>query len=275
MESPMTADQVKQLETSTDPKEVLAAALAAARSPEPADHERLQRHLQTQELLHRLDSEADYKEAARFKLRVSRVVDALARNPLPSAHAAFLALTVDKVFLAHDERIVALLQASVHIRPAPPALVKLWDAHCQPDDGFTPTTIKALLDNGSPPALALLEKKLADPGHEEGEKISWMRTRILVHRNDLPLLEASERMLAGSLPRALRPALVEALFDYRGEWYRPATVVSPPPLLSASPEALAELQKVGELALKSVTLTAPQKKAVEARLEEIKKLTPR
>lgn len=271
----MTADQVKLLESSTDPGELMGAAIAAARSPDAADHELLRKHLEGQAFLARLDSEADYKQAAKYKLRVSRVVDALGRNPAPSAQKALVALTGDKVFLADEERIIALLQASANVRPPPPELVKFWDAHSHPDDGFTPTTITALLDNGTPPATVLLEKKLADPGHDEDERLAWMRSMLLVHRNDLPLLEACERMLKGTLPKALRPALVEVLFDYRpGEWYRPATVVSPPSLLAATPEARAQLRKLGELALKSVTLSETQKKAVEARLEEIKKLTP-
>ena len=51
-------------------------------------------------------------------------------------------------------------------------------------------------------------------------------------------------------------------------------MVSPPSLLSASAEALAELRKIGERALSSVPLNETEKKAVEARLEAIKKLTP-
>jgi len=271
----MSDDKVKVLETSTDPKELMNAAIAAARSTEPSVHDLLQKHLGNKEFLGRLDSEADYKQAAKFKLRVSRVVEALGRNPAPSAQKAFVAVAGDKVFLAEDERIIALIQASAHVRPAPAELVKFWDAHCQPEDGFTPTTVSALVDNGSPPALALLEKKFADPKHEDGDKHAWMRTRVLTHRTDLPLLQACERMLKGSLPLPLRPALVEVLFDYRpGEWYRPATVVSPPDLRKASPEALAEMRKVGELALKVVKLNETQKRAVEKTLEEIKKLLP-
>ncbi|MEJ7712145.1 MAG: hypothetical protein WKF84_20365 [Pyrinomonadaceae bacterium] len=56
-----------------------------------------------------------------------------------------------------------------------------------------------------------------------------MRTRILTHRNDLPLLQSCQPVLTDILPIHLRPYLVEALFDYRpAEWYRPATAVNPP-----------------------------------------------
>lgn len=39
--------------------------------------------------------------------------------------------------------------------------MKFWGDHFHPDDGFTPTTVTALVDNGSAPALGLLEKELA------------------------------------------------------------------------------------------------------------------
>jgi hypothetical protein len=263
----MTADVEQVLQSGSNPQELSKAATSVARSAVPADGERLRALLSTEAFLRRLDSDADYTNAAKFRLRVSRVVEALARNPAPGARKAFLELLHDKTFLAEDERTLALVQAGAHARPAPPELVKFWDAHSRPDDGFTPTTIAALVDNGSPPAVALLEKKLADPTHSEDEKRAWMRTLVLTHRNDLTLLEGCERMLEGSLPAPLRPALVEALFDYRpGEWYRPATVVSPPDLAAASQPALAKLRKLGKIALARVPLGEVEKRAVEGRL---------
>lgn len=269
---PMDGDRIKALKESKDPKELLAAGLEAARSAEPADHALLQGLLTSAEFLGRLDSKEEYQQAAKFRLRASRVVDALGRNAAPSARQAFVAVCQDKGFLAEDERIIALLQASAFVRPAPPELAKFWDDHFQPEDGFGPTAVTAMVDNGSPEALALLEKKFADRQFEDDEKLAWMRTRILAHRNDLPLLEWCERVLKGSLPKGLRPALVEVLFDYRpGEWFRPATVVAAPDRRKASAEALAVLRRIGEYALQSVPLSANQKKAVEGTLTEIDK----
>jgi hypothetical protein len=97
-----------------------------------------------------------------------------------------------------------------------------------------------------------------------------MRTDMLRHRNDLPLLQASERLLKGRLPSRLRPALVEVLFDFRpGEWFKPGAGVSAPPLASASEPARLQLRKVGNLALRSVALNAEQKAAVTQRLREL------
>src|SRR5207248_2448101 len=95
-----------------------------------------------------LDSATDYLNASKLGLNVTKVLDTLARNAAPSAQAAFLALTVDPVFLAHDERIIALIVASAAVRPAPPSLVRFWDRHSRPNDGFTPTTISTFVANG-------------------------------------------------------------------------------------------------------------------------------
>jgi len=257
-------------------KATLRAALGEARGDDAGAHADLLARLQTHPELDRLDSEGDYQEAARFRLRVAQVVEALARNPAPSARQAFLTLTASPLFLEHDERTIALIRASEHLRPAPPELVAFWDRHCQPDDGFTPTTIVALVANGSPGAIALLEKKLQDPTHEDDEKISWMRTDMLSHRNDLLLLQACERLLSGGLAEHLRPPLVDALFDYRpGEWFKPAKGYSPPPLDSASRRELEQLIRTAVAALTMVRLSDEQRRTVQDRMQAAEALKER
>jgi hypothetical protein len=261
---------------SPETKAALREALSAARGDDAAAHADLLARLQTQDELDRLDSEADYVEAAKFRLRVAQVVEALARNPEASARKAFIALTASPLFLAHDERTIALIRASQHVRPAPPELVAFWDRHCQPDDGFTPTTITALVANGTPGAVALLETKLKDPAHEDQDKISWMRTDILSHRNDVLLLEACERLLSGALPEHLRAPLVEALFDYRpDEWFKPAGVYAAPPLENASRAALEQVLRTGVVALTMVRLTDEQRRTVQDRVQAAETLKER
>lgn len=269
-ETPMIENHLKVLQTSRDPKELQVAAIALARSNRPDDHRDLLSFLRASDFLDRLDSKDDYLAASSKRLRISRVLEALGKNQAPSARQVLITLSQDRVFLAEDERIISLLQESKNIRQPPAALVQFWDTYSQPDDGFTPTTITTLVENGSEPALHLLEKKMADPGHGDDDKVAWMRSRILPHRNDPMLLRSCERMLAGSLPERLRPSLVEVLFDYRpAEWYRPATVVNPPDRRQASPEAIAEIRKIGQMALTRVQLTKQQKDAVVDTLKEI------
>jgi hypothetical protein len=133
-----------------------------------------------------------------------------------------------------------------------------------------------LIENGSAPALDLFARKMGDPAHEDDDKIAWMRTRVVAHRNDVGLLEVCERLLLGSMPEHLAPVLVEVLFDYRpDEWFRPTSNVSVPALESASRETLDALLKVGIVALTMVRLTADQRDVVKVRMEQAERLRSR
>jgi len=248
------------------PSTPLAAAIGDAQSDDAKRHAGLLANLKTAAFLRTLDSAADYAEAARLHLHVDQVVEALARNPAPSAQSAFLALIANPAYLAEDDRVTGLIRASSNVRPAPAALVRFWGRYSRHDDGFTPITIDALVNNGSAPAIALLERKFADPSHPDDDKVAWMHSSILTHRNDLQLLLGCERMLRSTLKKKLRPQLVETLFDYLpGEWFRPAVSYSPPELGAASPEALTQLVRIGDYALKSVALSPRQAAAVDKR----------
>ena len=269
-EDSMQESALAVLQTSKDPKQLAEAAFALARSDQDADHDRLLEWLKSPQSLSRLDSEEAYAGVAR-RLRIARVLDALSSNPAPSAKNVLVALTEVPAFIGVPACAELLISACASVRPAPPPVIKFWDEHCQPDDGFTPLTIDALAANGSAPAMALFEKKMADPKHEDDDKIGWMRSSILVHRDDVLLLRSCARMLAGVLPAELRPELIEVLFDYRPmEWYTPAAVYTPPDRSQASPEARSELRKIGELALKSIPLTPRQRKAIEDTLKGLK-----
>lgn len=266
----MNENPVQRLQTAKDPKELLNAALVLARSKQPMDHEILLSYLQRPEFLNRMDSEIDYRAAASKRLRISRLLEALSMNEARSAQEVVVTLSGDQPFLRSVNRIDALIRASAAIRPPPSQLIVFWDAHCQHDDGFSHVTVSVLIKNGTEAALHLLERKMADPRHPDDDKIAWMRTDILSHRNDLLLLRSCERMLSGELPQKLRPYLVEALFDYRpAEWYSPASPYNPPDLGQASPQVREELRRVGQLALRTVALTPEQKEVVERSLKEI------
>ncbi len=268
-ESHMADSPVQVLKTSKDAKELVNAALSLARSKQPADHNELLRWLRSEEFLTRLDYESDYRNTGK-RTRIRRVLEALSENNSSSAHDVLVALTQSPMFIKEPVRADSLIEACVVLRPAPSEVVRFWNDHSQPDDGFTHLTVEAIVENGSEPAVALLEQKMTDPRHDDNDKISWLRSSILTHRNDLPLLRSCERMLAGALPKRLCPHLVEVLFDYRPtEWFGPAELLYPPDRRQASAEALAQLRRLGQMALRTVALTEDQKKAVERTLKEL------
>jgi hypothetical protein len=253
---------------SPDPRELLASALALARSNRAEDHQQLLNMLWSADFLSRLDSPAEYAQTGR-RLRISMVLDALAHNPAPSAANTLVSLTERGPFLDSAERVEFLISACAVIRPAPSQVILFWDAHCQPDDGYEHLTMEAIIENGSEPAMELMERKMSDPRHSDDSKLHWMRAGIVPHRNDLPLLRACERLLTRGLPENLRPALVDVLFDYRPEWYKPAHVYLPPDRRQASPEAKEEMRRLARLAFSAVALTSEQKAAIEKAMSEI------
>jgi hypothetical protein len=265
----MTDNPKHILEVSQDPRELVSAAQELAKSTREDDHEALLEFLRSEEFLGRLDSEEEYRGPS-GRLRLVRVLRALGRNKCEAARTKLVLLTQEKAFTKNWARADILIEAVAVIRPALPEVIEFWDLHCQPEDGFMSLTITALVENGSRPALALLEKKMANDGFEEDERIGWMHNNIMPHRNDVPLLESCERMLSGGLSPDLRPALVEALFDYRpNEWFGADPFLEPPPLKAASSEALTLLNRIGRSALKNISLTTRQRQAVNKTLEEI------
>lgn len=265
--NPMTShhDSIQILDTSHDPKALAAAAFRLAASVDPADQQHLARALTSDALLSRLNAPEEYASTPE-RLRLRPILEALAKNA--AARETLLRLTQSETFTREGGRVDLLIAASASIRPAPPQLVAFWNKHAQPDDGFTALTIRALIENGSAPALALFERKMADPAHEDEDKIAWMRSEVLSHRDAPELLRSCERLLKSGLVSRLRGELVEVLFDYRPEiWYVPAMSYQAPLWAGYSSEARTELHALGRYALDKLELTARQRAAVEHALQ--------
>ena len=252
-----------------DYRQVVSAALALARSANVDDHKLLASQLSDPAFLASLDSAQEYRQTGR-RLRIARVLEALASNPAPSAKDVLVQLTKSSTFTEEPVRIDYLIRYTAGITPPPPSLLEFWDKHSQPDDGFTPLTIEALTKNGSEPALALLEEKLADPSHSDEDKQFWMRSYLLPHRNEAPLLKMVNRFLLANVSPHLKEDIVEAIFDYQpDQWYAESAVVRPPDRLLASPEAREILKSIGRYSLKSLSLPSALRTKVEKVLVEL------
>ncbi len=257
------------LATSRDRRELKNAALLLASSDLPADHEILGRYLSSGEFLGRLDGPEAY-EGGTASLRLSRVMETLEENRRPSTDGVLLGLIAAPSFQGHVLRMILLVRALAVVRPSPPDAVRYWDGKSAPESPLAQDVIFALCVNQSEPALELLERKFADPGHATSLKVFWMRKLILPRRNDLPLLACCERMVTQSLAPDLRPAMVEALFDYQpSRWYRGCDPPKPPTRSEAPEAAKQAFRRIGEDALRNMPLTEEQKKGVRAGLIEL------
>jgi hypothetical protein len=254
------------LKTAKDPQVLLDTALECARSQEPASLNALTESLGSASFLGRLDSKADY-QAPPQQLRLAQILATIADNP--AAHRVLIALTSQSAFTSFEPRQELLIRSLAAVRPAPAEAIRFWELHSTPTSPYLHVTVDALADNLSEPALQLLEKRVVDPKYDREFRIAWMRDPILRHRTDLAMLLICEHMLTTTLSAAMRPQLVEALCDYRREWYGSDSAPRPPDLGRASGEARAELRKICELALSGVRLTESQKAAVQSTLSQL------
>lgn len=254
--------------TSNDPMELMEAAETAAMSRDEADHAVLRSTLRDESFLSRLDSDEEY-DAPPKQLRLARVLHALAENRVDASDKTLAALAADPMFTSVEPRQFLLIRALVPVRPATPPAVAFWTAHASPSAPYKHVTMDALADNGTGPAVALLEKSLADTAHDPQDRIAWMRDPVLRNRDNEVILAASERLVRGGLEEALREDLVAALFDYREEWYLACDPPQPAPLERTSGPGKEILKRIGKHALEHIELDPRTEAAVRARLKAL------
>jgi hypothetical protein len=258
------------LNRSDDPWDLLDAAKALAKAPDPNGHQVLAQAVCSASFLGRLDSDADY-EGASVDLGLAALMAAVADNGSPSAVAVLEAAGRSPVYLDHPARVDVLIDAWARIRPAPEAAVGFWEAHTALDDGFVERVMLRLAENGSPPALGLVARKLVDTSVPMDHRRYWLRRHAILHRDNPVLLAAFQRMIAGSIEAELRPYVVEILFDYRPkEWYSPHDEPKRlPSRAAASRQALELLRAIGRRALAELTLPPGLDERIAAELRVI------
>ena len=262
-------DETENNSASADPGDLYSHTCQLARSTNGNDIAALYRRLSDASFLEQLDSTDAYDGPA-VHLRVAGVMQTLAENSTIQAEALLLYLTQSSVYLAERARVELLIQALVKIRPAPAEAVAFWEKHFQPEDGYTPITVWALLNNGSEPAIALFERKMLDVNFPETEREYWLKAEVLQHRNDLSLLQACNRLLESSLEEQYRLLLIDVIFDYQpDDWYGARYRYKPPPREHASKEAIDELRALGYKSLQTQPLIKHQQKMVKQVLRDI------
>jgi hypothetical protein len=261
-------DEATKPPASENPKVLYSYACQLARSTQESELASLQTRLMDVAFLTKLDSAEAYEGQA-TRLRVAGVMQVLAENHAPPARKVLLALTTSPAFLKHRARVELLIQALAQIKPAPQQAVVFWDKHCHPEDGYSSVTVWALLENGSPPAIALFERKMQDIRFPETERRYWLTACVLQYRNDLPLLQTCHRLLESRLEEPYRLLLVDVLFDYKpDDWYGAGHWYKPPPGAKATTEALEQLRALGRQALETQSLSKLQQEKVKIAIQE-------
>ncbi|MHC4862510.1 MAG: hypothetical protein ACYTEX_00395 [Planctomycetota bacterium] len=218
------------------------------------------------EFLSILDSEQDYQSPP-HTLNITGVLETLSENPAPQAQEVLTQLTQDPVFLANLSRLEMLILACANLRPVPEPVLKFWTQQTDPESSSTPLVVEALFTNGTEPAMRLFENLMNNPSYPDSDKTFWLRRYAVPHRDDLYFLEAAERAVQGSAEKQTKFEWIRVIFDYRGTWYPPRNIPTPPDPMNIQPNAKVKLQAIGNNALALSDLPEDLKTAVESRLK--------
>jgi hypothetical protein len=258
------------LQNSRDPKLLANTAAEFAASDQVADQTVLARALNSEDFLGRLNTPREYDTLITKQLRVAKAIRVLRDSQHAVSKQTLVTLAQGGTFIDGNWRRQELLvRALVTVRPASPPAIKYWDEQSQPAAVNRHVTIEMLCENGTEPAMALLERKLIDPTQETVYKVSWVRAFMLPHRNDLALLQACERMIAGSLPLPLRYTVLEMLCDYDERWYPCCYHPKPPPRVLIQRDAKEVLARICRNAKANMELSPSLRLSVNRTLAEI------
>lgn len=258
------------LRTGTEPKQVVATAIDFAASEQAHDQATLLEFLNSTDFLHRLNTRRDYDTSRPKQLRVAKIMKVLRDSPYLVSKQTLIGLArggdfVDDNWLRQE----LLVRALVTIRPSPPEAIQFWDKQSSPDSVNRHIVIDMLCENGSEPAMDLLERKLRDQEQEIEYRVAWIHDGVLRHRNDLPLLRVCERMIRQRMPEDLHLVLLETLCSYDEDWYHTCTRPTPPVRLLASDESKQVLRRICVYARTQLDLSPKMKAMVNATLLEV------
>ncbi len=242
-----------------------AEAIALARSKSKADHTKLGQLLVDKAWLDQLDAPTVAQGIDPRFLQLTRVLKVAAREAprtieVPAGHL---------LYRQSVWRRAALIEASGAVTKPGPKLIELWRSQLKPQADELETTIRALVQNQSQPALSLLEEAFASRAFSDELVISWFRDPVLQHRQDLKLLTSLEQMLkAGLLTAKRKAALVEVIFEYRPlDWYISTDKPPIPPKRSELTEAARRrLRSIADMAAKDRLIDPVRRVEIEIEL---------
>jgi len=266
------SERVRTLEKSADADALEEAAKGLAASRDPEQLQRLGDFLTDAGFLARLDD----LESEQFKrIRLSRVLKAVAAHPIPEVTGFCARLAKAPAFLADDDRMADLLPALAAVWPASAEGIELFkQANAQ---GYFSTNALLLAKNGSPPAMQLFEQMMSDRKVPAARRIDLLHRAVVGHRTSESMLASVERLLAVGLEPEVLAGLVESVFDYQDKaWFGPARdAPRPVPWDGASDQALNHVLRIATKVRAGTRLSPEVMAAVDRTAHQIEEILAR
>ena len=237
-----------------DPDAIEQYAIALARS---RDFSRLSKMLHDPQFLAGLSDGAPGKTH-----RLGHILTALKQNAAEDTAALCRGLASDPQFLADPDRMSFLVDVLAAVRPMTKQTADLFRRTAL--DGYFASNARLLAMNGSPTALALFASLMLAKDEPIEDRVECLRVAIFPRRTLLPILTAAENILTKTAELRLAEGVVESVFDYHPEWFRPSTAPrAPQPWQRASPGSLRAALRIGEIALNLPSLRPALRRVVQ------------
>jgi hypothetical protein len=199
--------------------------------------------------------------AALDRLQFDKVMKAIAAQADPQAADLAHTLAKDSTFLADPDRLLPLLNILGAVKPMSQQTVDVFRR--ANDQGYFATDAILLARNMSPLAMQLFEEMMLNREMRVETRIDSMRFGIIPGRTSLPVLTAAEHILSRTNEERLANGIVETLFDFRTDRFRPDSVPAAPPAWeTADKQALTVAARIVALAKKR-RIAAPLRQAVD------------
>lgn len=247
------------LRASKDADTILRAALSLCKTPDVATLDRLLASLRSSGFRHRLDPELISARYVAFRrMRLSRILCAIASLPGAQARAAFASLLKDKAFIKPCRRKetgeealnrLAFIFASGYLRDPPEVLLTFLDSQGTPENGVG-LVVRALARMRTPASCALIEKRILSPKYRPHLKEGWLYCSLCAVRNDRAVIGLYRKLLRSRIDNTdVLTAVVESFFDYKpDEWFgsSPSREYRPPKWKEYTTEALQSALEIAD-----------------------------
>jgi hypothetical protein len=268
---PQAVDLSKEaalLNSSRNPTQLEAAAIAISTSGNAAAIDQLARHLSQRWFLDRLDPPGG-KEIDTFHL--GHVFQAVETHPTAASEALCVNVASSADFVSLPERLNLLLPALAAVRPTSQAAADVFRQTNH--TGFAEVNGPLLSHNGSQRALQVLAELLADQTIDVEQRVSIAHWSLLPLRTSTDVLAMCSRVLSTpDLSGEVRTAVEESLFDYQPRrWFsvrRQQPV--PPAWSSATPAARDALRSLANTTLLQPDLPPELRAAVQSTLDHLR-----
>ena len=183
------------------------------------------------------------------------------------------ALAANPAFLSDPDRMALLLELLAAVKPMSRQTVELFRS--TNEQGYFGGNALLLAANGSLPARELFQSMMLADSHRVENRIEYLHRALMPRRTEPGMLATAKAILTHTKDERLANGVVESIFDYQRNWFRPSSALPPPPAWStASREALEAALEVAAMASRRFHIRPELRAVLEREIRVISGVLP-